>query len=307
MPSSPIIIWRLIDGTPGHEKQSLGLANALARLTTAVRFDIACPDGLKALTQWLTGSFPQGRPLPSPHLLLGAGHKTHLSLLAAQRAYGGRTVVMMKPSLPCRWFNLCLIPEHDNPHLHAGILPTRGVLNDVQASQQNESDRGLILIGGLSSHYDWDNQKMLEQIRLLSRMKPELHWALTTSRRTPEDFLPSLLADCPSNLTCVSHHQTPPGWLEKTLSRTSQAWVTEDSVSMVYEALTAGCTVGLLRLNRRKTDRVARGIDKLLTEGWLTTIQNAHSSTLLDRPPTPFNEAERCARWILDTWFLNAN
>ena len=40
-------------------------------------------------------------------------------------------------------------------------------------------------------------------------------------------------------------------------------WVTEDSVSMLYEALTAGCKVGLIEIDRIKDDRITRQIDQL--------------------------------------------
>ncbi|NTV97009.1 MAG: hypothetical protein HGA75_16620, partial [Thiobacillus sp.] len=36
----PLTLWRLVDGKPGHEKQTLGLAQALGRLTDCRRIDI---------------------------------------------------------------------------------------------------------------------------------------------------------------------------------------------------------------------------------------------------------------------------
>jgi len=30
--NTPLVIWRIIDGKPGHENQTLGLANAMRRL-----------------------------------------------------------------------------------------------------------------------------------------------------------------------------------------------------------------------------------------------------------------------------------
>ncbi|MDQ2694705.1 MAG: mitochondrial fission ELM1 family protein, partial [Pseudomonadota bacterium] len=109
------VIWRFSDGRPGHDNQSLGLAEALARLMPVQVFTLAPLPPLPALAGLLTGRAPAALRLPAPDLILGAGHRTHLSLLAARRSRGGRAVVLMSPSLPLRWFDLCLIPEHDDP------------------------------------------------------------------------------------------------------------------------------------------------------------------------------------------------
>ena len=81
---------------------------------------------------------------------LGFGHATHLHLLAAQRAYGGKTIVLMQPSLPAKLFDLCLIPEHDQYQGNAEYLQTRGVLNPIQPEGEHASNQALIMIGGPS-------------------------------------------------------------------------------------------------------------------------------------------------------------
>jgi len=306
MTPPPLIIWRLIDGIPGHEKQSLGLANALARRTRVERHDISCPGRLDGLVQWMRRHFPAGSPLPEPDLLLGAGHGTHLPMLAARRARGGRVVVMMKPSLPLACFDLCLIPSHDHPPSRPNVLATRGALNDVRTSRQQDPGRGLILVGGPSRHYGWHDSAVLEQLQRLLTQAPGIRWTLTTSRRTPAGFAGQAANTLSGQLEVRPHDETPPGWLESALAEAGQAWVTEDSVSMLHEALTAGCRVGLLRLPSKGASRVARGVTTLLEEGWLSTLDApAMSANPADRPP--FNESERCAHWILNTWFKTKN
>ncbi|MFN3595388.1 MAG: ELM1/GtrOC1 family putative glycosyltransferase, partial [Thiobacillaceae bacterium] len=116
---SCLTLWRLIDGKPGHEKQSLGLAQALQRLAAARWYDVRVHGtafaSVRAALQWALRRFPAGHGLPAPDLILAAGHATHLPALAARRAYGGRIVVLMRPSLPLALFDLCLIPAHDQP------------------------------------------------------------------------------------------------------------------------------------------------------------------------------------------------
>ena len=153
---SALVVWRLCDGKVGHESQSQGLAEALGRRVPTEYFDLGCLSPARALRAWLCGRFPPGEALPAPDLILGAGHRTHLNLLAARRARGGRAVVLMKPTLPCACFDLCLVPEHDDPPRHGKVLPTQGALNPIRPAAAASPERGLILIGGPSEHHGWD-------------------------------------------------------------------------------------------------------------------------------------------------------
>ena len=91
----------------------------------------------------------------------------------------------------------------------------------------------------------------------------------------------------------------PPGWLADTLAVTESVWVTEDSVSMVYEALTAGCCVGLLKLPAATEGRVMRGVQRLVSEGVVTRFDDWYSGQhALGKPPV-FNEAQRVAVLVL--------
>ncbi|MDX5411056.1 MAG: mitochondrial fission ELM1 family protein, partial [Thauera sp.] len=130
--SRPLIVWRFTDGKPGHENQTAGLVQALQAYRPVEVHDIRAPNGLAAAAAWTVWWFPWGDTLPDPDLLLGAGHATHMPLLAARRARGGRAVVLMRPSLPGNWFDLCAIPQHDAPHPAEHVFITQGVLNRVR-------------------------------------------------------------------------------------------------------------------------------------------------------------------------------
>lgn len=303
-----LTLWRLLDGKPGHEKQTLGLANALARMTHCQRIDIPVTGQRHTLLDWLLGRFRAREGKPHPDLILAAGHATHFAALAARRAHGGRIVLLMRPSLPVRWFDLCLIPEHDQPAKRRNIIPTQGALNAVTPSDRHDAKRGLFLIGGPSPHYRWDNDKVILQVKTVLNASPDIHWQLTTSRRTPSDFLPGLTSQLnAANLDILPQPVTPPGWLEQALETTGQTWVTEDSVSMVYEALTAGAPVGLIGLTASANSRVGQGIAKLARSHWLTSFDEWQQSGRLLSPPMGFDEAGRCAREILTRWPPNAN
>ncbi len=299
----PLVVWRFSDGKAGHDNQTRGLAEALIRLRSVEVVTLDPLPLFAALKSLLLGRQTIWNGLPAPDLLLGAGHRTHWSLLAARRAYGGRVIVLMRPSLPLRLFDLCLIPEHDAPPSRPNVLATRGALNRIQASSTLESDRGLVLIGGPSAHFGWDDAALRQHIAAIVAADPAMRWTLTTSRRTPPRFLESVSSMADARLTVVPVAATGPNWLPAQLARAGQAWVTADSVSMVYEALTSGAAVGVLEVPQQRSSRISRGLDHLAADGWVTLFTDWQRSLRLRRPPGTFNEAERCARWIVERWF----
>jgi len=82
-----LTVWIVSDGKPGHVNQSLGLAEALARATTTETHRLPALPAWRAWLALLLKHAP-GTSLPSPDLIVGAGHATHLTLLAARRARG---------------------------------------------------------------------------------------------------------------------------------------------------------------------------------------------------------------------------
>ena len=87
----PLVVWRFSDGKAGHDGQSRGLIAALARLRAVETLTLEPLSPLTALRVWLSGyHLPAWHGLPTPDIVLGAGHRTHLSLLAARRRRGGK-------------------------------------------------------------------------------------------------------------------------------------------------------------------------------------------------------------------------
>ncbi len=302
---APLVIWRLTDAKPGHENQSLGLCNALGRLVDVTRHDIPVDSGqLSGWTDWLTGRFPAGAGLPSPDLIIGAGHRTHLALLTARRAFGGRAVVIMNPSLPRRWFDLCVIPEHDQV-TGPNVFLTRGVMNSVVAGERAALSRTLLLMGGVSAHFNWQDDAVISQVERIVRQQPDETFILSNSRRTPDQFMARLADLQLPNLALVPWQQTGPGWVAEQLAMSRAAWVSEDSVSMVYEAITSGAMVGLIDLDKSRPGRVSNGIQGLVDSGWVTRFTDWQERGALREPPGTFNEAVRCAAWMVEQWLIH--
>jgi len=297
------VVWVVSDSKPGHLNQSLGLAEALSRATPADIHRLPALPLWRAALAWLMKRMP-GRTPPTPDLIVGAGHATHLTLLAARRAGGGRTVVLMKPSLPRRCFDLVIVPRHDGLAADARTLVTEGALNRLRPAAARDPQRGLMLIGGESPHFQWDGDAVQVQIRSVLARTPEVQWTLTTSRRTPAEFL----ADLPAaqNLTVAPHTATGPDWLPQQLAGCGLAWVTPDSASMVYEALTAGAAVGVFDLPVNPRSRVGWAIAELADAARVTRFVTWCAHGTLHPNTQPLAEADRCAAWILQ-WLKPAN
>lgn len=296
----------LSDGKPGHENQSVGLAEALQRRTGASMEVIRFPAGAGF---WEKRALSCASPESGvrPQLVIGAGHGTHFSLLAAARRFDARSVVVMKPSLPAWFFDLCVVPRHD---LKAGRVAGRhefitdGALNRVSEERPAKSDTGLILIGGPSAHHDWAGEPLLAAISAIVRRNPNLRWSLTDSRRTPPGFMEKVAALSMPSLTLFPHHETARGWLPAQLLSAQEAWVTEDSISMIYESITAGARTGLLALPAKNPrGRIARAVDGVVEKGFATRYASWADSELIPKASISLHEAARCADEILNRFF----
>jgi uncharacterized protein len=105
----------------------------------------------------------------------------------------------------------------------------------------------------------------------------------------------------------VAVEDVDPDWLPARLARTAQVWVTEDSASMVYEALSAGAPTGVLPVPRRgRGGRVAAGVEALRAEGLVTSYEDWRAGRPLAACDPPLAEAARCAAWIAERWFPGA-
>lgn len=270
------------DGKAGHENQSLGLAEAMARRHPAEIHTLRLDMG-KWMYPRLKAAIAGADHFPRPDFVLAAGHATHPAALMVARKYGARSICLMKPSLPVSWFDLCICPEHDfiGKPVPRNVITSKGALNRVRPTEGGRSGK-LFLIGGPSKTHGYDEAALIARIREIAA---DGEWQVADSRRTPESFLSALRKGLP-DLTVFPHQQTQPGWLVAQLSSAETVWVSEDSVSMIYEALTGGARVGVLDMPRLRPDAcVIRGLEALKAEGYFDT----HDL------PRPLAEADRCA------------
>ena len=290
-----LTLWLIGDGKPGHENQSLGLAEAMQGYVACDihRISIAGKGGIFGR---IRAAFAQSAALPSPDFIIAAGHATHPALLCLARKHRAKSIVLMRPSLPLRCFDLCIAPSHDFPNkpTRKNLILTRGAINRVQAGDSPKTGK-LILIGGPSKTHGWDTGAILD---MLAKITMGGGWQLTDSRRTPKGFLEQARMRL-KGLEIFSCQQTPPDWLPSKLREANEVWVSEDSVSMIYEALSSGARVGLLPVPRLNSNsRVLRGIDELVEDGYLTPFSSWQNAGQLRTAPKNLNETGRCAKII---------
>lgn len=319
-------ILRISDGKPGHDSQSVGLCNALSAIIGNGSCTIECnplPKKLllKIFCCWVFSikikPATLSQPIPFfnqddhfPILIIGAGHRTHLTLLALKLYFKIPAIVLMKPSLPVSWFDACIIPRHDNPQESHNTIISDGALNPIAMTSEEcllkNDDTTIILIGGTSTHFMWDTNNVIQAIILWVQSRPKhITITLTNSRRTPDNFIPRLHTELVKfnikNIVIMPYEQTPKGWLITQLKHSSTALITEDSVSMVYEALTAGVAVHLIALQHNPKDKIARN-NRYLAQHHYVQFSNAiEIHTLKDAAilsgtlPKEFNESQRIA------------
>jgi len=238
-------------------------------------------------------------------MIIGAGHETHLPLLCAKRAYGGKTIIIMKPSIPASCFDFCFIPEHDSPKMADNILSTKGAINCITPSTEQVDDRGLILIGGPSRHFYWDDEYLLQQLNEILTTHTDIQWEISDSSRTPETTRNLLSTLQYPNAAYKNYSSTGPAWIASRLNLAANIWVSMDSVSMVYEALTSGAAVGLLDVPARGASKISTNIAGLVEDKMVTPYSKWLSERKLGRPPVLLNEAKRCAERLREAGLLH--
>lgn len=298
--ANPLVIWHFTDKKPGHENQVKGLIQAIANRTDVISHTIPIPHSrIRFLIDVISGKFFRAlSKLAKPTYLVAAGNRTHIAMLIAAHYFSGKSILLMRSNWPLSWFDLAIIPEHDQPPHSNTILATQGVLNMVQPSKKQLPSTGLILVGGPSKHFHWNSEQIIQQIRTIVETQSDINWTLANSRRTPTDFIEQLKAVC-DDIICVDHIHTSNDWLPTQLTTSANVWVSPDSVSMLYEAVTSGAAVGCLSLEKVSDNRIVSGIEKLIDQNMISSYQQWQATHTLPLPPYQLNEAQRAADWIL--------
>ena len=283
------VIWRFIDGKAGHDKQSLALVQSLKNQTRCRIFDINVQGQRNPILNIIFKNYKLPIGITKPDIAIGTGHKTHLHLFAVKRRFKAKIIVIMKPSLPLNFFDLCIISRHDGVKSRPNIFTTQTTLVNFNSNIKKKEDVGLFMIGGPSKHYYWDTKYVLQQIKNISKKFKLKEFLLTTSRRTPLSFVSELNNSELNNLQIFEYSKIEDGWLDKNINRVKNIWVTNDSYSMIIEAIASGAHTKLIDL-------------RIKIDSKLTKEINIVKEKLSKKLPIQ-NEAKRVAEFIDQLWF----
>lgn len=309
----PLNIVLFLDGRPGHEKQSRGLVAALRnyldcrleeRMVQGTGFWSRGMDYLRLLSL-----VPVSTPIAaSSTLALGTGSATHLPLLDFKRRSGSRAITCMNPGRLLRpRFDLCFIPFHDQVKTAANVFQTIGPPNPVQFSDCHDHYRGLILIGGENRlTRPWEPALIARQVAEVIKRSACTKWTVSSSPRTPAPVEEALATLChgADQANFTPYRESPPGWVEAHYAEAGEVWVTGDSISMVYEALTAGCRVGVLPVAWKSgANKFTLSLEMLCKNGQVITLDQLSRDHSDWGAAPPLDEADRCARELLKRWW----
>jgi len=304
------------DNTRGHEKQTRAILEALENITPLKVSEVTISNrSVKTLFRYLfhlISSVFSSPKVPSspevPDLVIGTGSNCHMPmLLAASQDPSTRAVTCMTPEkflLPK--FDLCLVPAHDKVRDRKNVFRTIGPPCPVYDKKMHKEGKGLILIGGIDhkSHF-WQTSLIVDQVKKIIGTTG-ITWIISSSPRTPDNTSEALERLCANNehVEFFRAEETPDGWVEGQYDNSSMVWVTADSISMVYEALSAGCKVGILPVKWKGQDnKFMRSLTALSEKKLIIYLADWLKGHPFPEQERSFNEATRCAKEIIKKWW----
>ncbi len=340
----------LSDDIRGHFHQSLGVAKWLERLADAhIENIISVPKfkGFKKFLtlkisaralknqnisqndaqKWLNNAGFKIPDIDNNTLFISTGSSAAPFCLALARATGNKCAVIMTPSvLGIKPFDFAVIPEHDAGK-NSDALITLGAPNHIyKPDLENEAAKKFdyvhekkiiaLLLGGSDANYKIDSEWVIKNLTPLANNFNDAGILITTSRRTgieADSAVKKIFTGHAEYLLLASENpdENP---VPAMLGRATHVLVTEDSVSMASEAVTAGFKVGLLRVKR--TDgalkkffgygaiRFDAMFEKMIERNLIIDLGNEPDyEKFLNTPEQKhnqdFNEAKRAAEYIL--------
>ncbi|MBI1884392.1 MAG: mitochondrial fission ELM1 family protein [Chlamydiae bacterium] len=271
----------LTDGKAGHFNQLLGISRGLdsweknfcliefkSRFHRAWVYGMAlCSISSIRLLRWaLLPSSRKDLPIWAPSVILACGGTTATAAYVLKHYYGSKTVVLMRSAFwqVEKMFDLAILPLHDKPKKRAHVIQLLGspsiVTQDLlyQASIQwverlkLGSGRKIgVLVGGDSPRQKMGVEVMKKAVEFLQNHKGEYEILLATSRRTPK-IIEHLIRDAlegQDRVHLLWVKDNPDNPIPGILGISDVVLVTEDSFSMLMEAIHSGRPVISLRLS----------------------------------------------------------
>ncbi|MEP0814401.1 MAG: mitochondrial fission ELM1 family protein [bacterium] len=222
-----------------------------------------------------------------PDVIVSAGSTLAATNLLIARAVGGKSIAMMRPNaIPLESFDVIVMPEHDrrskNP---ANAVFTPVALSYFDAARIETADAELarrfgcdvlknrpiaLIVGGNSKVFDMTDDDVLEaaEISWSWASKQKCGLVGTTSRRTAPSLERKLQAEFEKKKDAhwIWGRTDTFNPLPALLPRASAAVVTEDSISMISEAIIQGHRPLVLELKKRRASAKLAKFKKYLID-----------------------------------------
>ena len=272
-------------------------------------------------------------------LFMATGNSASSFCLALAKALKGYSAVIMTPDVVgTRPFDFAIVPEHDRPDRSDKVLTTLGAPNHIYCPDlEAEAERLFaplkpfpgkvvsLLLGGSDANYELTTDWIRTVLPALREAAERQGAALlvTTSRRTggeADRAVEAVFAGSPATRYLLLASKSAENPVPAMLGAATHVLVTEDSVSMVSEAATAGFRVGLLRIGRKQTPKTkSRNLfgagavrfdelfEKMAGKGLVEDLGAAPDfdnflAHAARKTEVPFNEARKAAEWIINRW-----
>jgi mitochondrial fission protein ELM1 len=253
--SPPLNCWIISEGMAGTENQCLGITDHLnpsqlsvKRIKLKFPFNYLCPYLFKKAPLWaIKGDKIQA---PYPDIVIASGRKAIPVALNVPNAF---KVYVQDPRINPKYFDLVAIPCHDKTR-GDNVIVTNAAPNRITPhSLEQESEKFIsqfdhlppkkisLLIGGNSKTHTMPDdfaQSLFQQLLPLIR-SDDYGFLITVSRRTPHKIMKQLQSLF-STPNCFFWDGTGDNPYHAFLANANIILATEDSTSMLSDALTAG-------------------------------------------------------------------
>jgi mitochondrial fission protein ELM1 len=285
---SPRATWILTEGLAGTEAPCRGLARALGLEPVIKRVKVRQPWDFLPGRLWikaLSAPTADSDPLapPWPELIISSGNVAAPLAVAIKRASRGATriVHIQNPKMPLGLFDLVIAPRHDGIS-GENVVVTRGTLHGLAPAALEAARRDwapvfagmnrpllAFLCGGSNGRFELTPTRVGAICAdLRQRMAREgIGVAVTASRRTGEANTALLHAELGAAGAYVWDGAAPNPYLGL-LAHADFVAVTQDSVSMISEAIGTGKPVYWIALEGRSR-RLQRFVEALTEDGVL--------------------------------------
>ena len=268
------IIWIISEGSPGHVSQSVGLADALAAQVPVTIRQLECRPRRGGIVRTFIRRIWMGKPArplpdlvvrqwlrferlpavePHPDLIIASGGKSVFAARTLATKYQVPLIFLgeRKP-YPPDWFHTTFTPSAFDTaanDIRMDVIPTKITPANVRQAAEDWADRPTgplwaLLIGGASRSHNYQNgdwERLAEGMTELAR-REGIRWLVTTSRRSGIELENRLRGLLPPDIVAdaVWWCRQPEKKLTAYLGAAEKIWVTQDSVSMVTEAVATG-------------------------------------------------------------------